>query len=90
MTLLAELLSPSFVLSTLLAFLGATLWFAWQGGGWRGWVIDVLAAILGFAAGQLLATLWQTPLPAVGEVHVVEGMLGSWLMLWLVSRWRRG
>lgn len=89
MTVLTELVTPSLLLSVLLALLWATLWFAWQGGGWRGWVIDVLAALLGFAAGQLLGTLLRTPLPAVGEVHAVEGTLGSWLVLWLANRWRR-
>lgn len=89
MSALTDFFTPSLVLSTLLALLWATLWFAWRGGGWRGWLIDVLAALFGFAAGQLLATLLNSPLPAVGEVHVIEGTLASWLVLWLVTRLAR-
>lgn len=89
MNILLDVVSPAFVLSTLLALLWATLWFVWRGGGWRGWLIAVLAAVLGFGAGQLLATLLGSPLPAIGQVHVIEGTLCSWLALWLVHWLRR-
>lgn len=88
MNALLDVLSPAFVLSTLLALMWATLWFVWRGGGWRGWLLDVLAALLGFGAGQLAAVLLRSPLPAVGQAHVIEGTVGSWLTLWLVD-WLR-
>ncbi|MCA9871194.1 MAG: hypothetical protein H6649_00840 [Caldilineae bacterium] len=86
MTSLSEFLAPSLILSTVLAVLVATLWYAWRGGGLRAWVVDVLAALLGFGAGQLIGWWLGLPLPAIGQVRVVEGVLLALLALWLVSR----
>ncbi len=70
----------------MLAVLLATVWYAWRGGGLRAWVVDVLAALLGFGAGQLIGWWLNLPLPAVGQVRVIEGALLALLALWLVSR----
>ena len=86
MTSVSEFLAPSLILSTVLAVLVATLWYAWRGGGLRAWVVDVLAALLGFGAGQLIGWWLGLPLPAIGQVRVVEGVLLALLALWLVSR----
>ena len=88
MSALLDVVSPAFVLSTLLALIWATLWFVWRGGGWRGWLVDALAALLGFGVGHLAAVLLHSPLPAVGQVQVIEGTVGCWLALWLVH-WLR-
>ena len=79
-------MTPAFLLVTLLALLYATLWYAWRGGGWRQWLVDVLAALLGFALGQLLGWWLNLPLPAIGQVRIVEGTVLSWLALWLTGR----
>lgn len=89
MTSILDLLPPSLILSTLLAVLWATIWFVWRGRGWRDWLVDVLAALLGFGLGQLLGWLLDLPLPTVGEVRVVEGTIFAWLALWFVQWWRR-
>lgn len=86
MTGFAEFIPPSLVLSSLLAVLLATLWYLWRGGGLRAWVVDVLAALLGFGAGQLVGWWLNLPLPSVGQVRVIEGALFALLALWLVSR----
>lgn len=86
MTSFSELIAPSLILSTVLAVLLATVWYAWRGGGLRAWVVDVLAALLGFGAGQLIGWWLDLPLPAIGQVRVVEGVLLALLALWLVSR----
>lgn len=86
MTSFSEFLAPSLILSTMLAVLLATVWYAWRGGGLRAWVVDVLAALLGFGAGQLIGWWLNLPLPAVGQVRVIEGALLALLALWLVSR----
>ena len=86
MTSFSEFLAPSLILSTVLAVLLATVWYAWRGGGLRAWVGDVLAALLGFGAGQLIGWWLNLPLPAVGQVRVIEGALLALLALWLVSR----
>jgi hypothetical protein len=83
----AELIPPSLILSSLLALLLATAWYAWRGGGLRAWVVDLLAALLGFGLGQLAGWALNLPLPAVGQVRVIEGVLFALAALWLVSRW---
>jgi uncharacterized membrane-anchored protein len=82
------LLPPSLVLSTVLAVLLGTLWFVWRGRTLRDWVIDVLAALLGFGLGQLVGWLLGLGLPTIGEVRVVEGSLFAVLALWLTQRLR--
>lgn len=86
MTAFSEFLPPSLILSTVLAVLLATLWYIWRGGGLRAWVVDVLAALLGFGLGQLVGWWLDPPLPSVGQVRVIEGVLFALLALWLVSR----
>ncbi len=83
------LLPPSLVLSTVLAVLLGTLWFVWRGRTLRDWIIDVLAALLGFGLGQLVGWLLGLGLPTIGEVRVVEGALFAVLALWLTQRLRR-
>ena len=83
------LLPPSLVLSTVLAVLLGTLWFVWRGRTLRDWIIDVLAALLGFGLGQLAGWLLGLGLPTIGEVRVVEGSLFAVLALWLTQRLRR-
>jgi hypothetical protein len=84
-----DFLPPSLILSTLLAVLLGTLWFVWRGRTLRDWIIDVLAALLGFGLGQLVGWLLGFGLPTVGEVRVVEGSLLAVLALWLVNRAQR-
>lgn len=86
MPLLPDLLAPSLILSTLLALVWATLWFAWRGKRLRDWGLGVLAALLGFGLGQLVGWLAGLPLPTIGEVRVIEGTLLCWLALWLLYR----
>jgi hypothetical protein len=66
-----------------------TLWFAWRGRTLADWIIDVLAALLGFGLGQLVGWLLGLGLPTIGEVRVVEGSLFAVLALWLTQRLRR-
>jgi len=79
-------LPPSLLLSTLLSLIWATGWFIWRGGNGRHWLGDALVALLGFGAGQLAGWLLDLPVPAVGNVRVVEGTLLSWASLWLLRR----
>ena len=83
------LLPPPLVLSTVLAVLLGTLWFVWRGRTVRDWIIDVLAALLGFAMGQLVGWLLGLGLPTIGQVRVVEGLLFALLALGLTQRLRR-
>ena len=82
-------LPPSLILSTLLAIVLGTLWFAWRGQTPRDWIIDLLAALLGCGLGQLVGWLLTLGLPTIGEVRVVEGTVFALLALWLTQRLRR-
>ncbi len=82
-------LPPSLLLSTLLAAVLGTLWFAWRGRTLRDWIIDLLAALLGFGLGQLVGWLLGLGLPTIGEVRVVEGTVFALLALWSTQRLRR-
>ena len=86
--MIIEYLPPSLILSTVLALLWATVWYVWRGGSWRDWLLDVLAALIGFGVGQLLGWWLDLPLPAIGQVRAVEGTLFSWLLLFLLRRKR--
>lgn len=81
-------LPPSLLLSTVLAVLLGTLWFVWRGRTPRDWVIDVLAALLGFGLGQLVGWLLGLGVPVIGEVRVVEGSLFALLALGVTQHMR--
>jgi uncharacterized membrane protein YeaQ/YmgE (transglycosylase-associated protein family) len=76
-------LSPALWLSVLLAFIYSTLFTIWRGGGWRGWLLDLLAGLIGFALGQLAATLFDSTLVRVGDVHLLWATVGAVIALLL-------
>ena len=41
--------------------------------------------ILGFAAGNLVGWLLGSPLPMLGDVHVLEASAGAWLCLTIAN-----
>lgn len=41
--------------------------------------------LCGFAAGNLLAALIGSPLPMLGDLHVVEASAGAWVALLLAN-----
>ncbi len=41
--------------------------------------------LCGFAAGNLLAWLMGSPLPMLGDLHVLEASAGAWLALLLAN-----
>lgn len=80
------LLSPSLVLSGLLASLyGAVFHFIW-GKTWRELALYLVAALVGFAAGQAIFDSLGFSLYRIGEVRVIESTIVSWGCLF-VARW---
>ena len=41
--------------------------------------------LFGFSAGNLAATLLHSPLPTLGDIHILEASLGAWVVLSLVN-----
>jgi len=80
------LLSPSFVLSTLISTALAALFNLWQGGSTRDLALYLIAGWLGFALGELLGDWIGLDLLMLGEIHLTEATLTCCLLLFL-ARW---
>jgi hypothetical protein len=78
-------LSPTLWLSVLLAVIYSTLFTIWRGGGFKQWLLDLLAGLIGFGLGQLAGSLFHSTFVRVGEVHLLLGSLGAAVAL-LVGR----
>jgi uncharacterized membrane protein YeaQ/YmgE (transglycosylase-associated protein family) len=82
-------LSPALWLSILLGLVYGALFTLWRGGGWRQAWRDLVAGVVGFGFGQLLAMLLPLPSPQVGEVHLLWGSIMAVVFLLLSRRfWR--
>ena len=83
------ILSPALWLSVLFGMIYSLLFTLWRGGGWRQALRDLLAGVLGFGAGQLLASFLPLPTLRVGETHLIWGSLVAALSLLLGRRYWR-
>ena len=80
------LLSPALLLSLVIALIYAALFHLWQGRTLRDLGVFALAAVVGFAAGQGVGQLTHFEWLVVGQVHMVEGSLFSWMALLIANR----
>ncbi len=84
-----SLISPGLALSALLATAYGAAFHLLRGGDYGRLARYMLAAWAGFALGQVAAWLAGWEFAMIGEVHVVEGTLGSLLLMvivhWLVA-----
>jgi hypothetical protein len=74
-------LSPGLWLSVLFALIYALLFSVWRWAGWRQLGRDVLAGVLGFAAGQLVGTLVGVGWGRIGQGHLLLGTVGAGVAL---------
>jgi hypothetical protein len=83
--------SPGLWLSVLLAVIYSLLFSTWRWAGWGQLGRDVLAGLLGFAAGQLIGTLVGVDWGRIGQVQLLFGTAGAVASL-AVGRalWRMG
>jgi hypothetical protein len=82
-------LSPALWLSVLFGLIYGALFTLWRGGGIRQGLRDIVAGLLGFGAGQIIATLLPLPSLQVGEAHLLWGSVFAVLCLLLGRRiWR--
>jgi hypothetical protein len=68
-------LSPALWLCVLFGLIYSVLFTLWRGGGFKQLLRDIVVGVLGFAAGQLLASILHLPTLRVGEVHLLWGSL---------------
>jgi hypothetical protein len=79
---------PALVMSLLLASTYAVAFHLWQGRSLRDLLAFWLAAVLGFAAGQLAGSLLDLVPWIFGQLHIIEATLGAILFM-VVVRWLR-
>jgi len=84
--MLGFLLSPALLLSLVIALLYAALFHLWRGQTLRDLRVFALAALAGFAVGQGVGRLTGLPWLVVGQVHMLEASLFSWLALFIAKR----
>ena len=79
-----SLISPGLALAVILATAYGAAFHLWRGGGYGMLVRYLLAAWGGFVLGQLVGWLGGWELARVGQVHVLEGTLGSGVLLVII------
>ena len=79
------LISPGLALSVLIATAYGAAFHLWRGGGFRALLRYLVAAWAGFAAGQVVGWLAGWDYFMLGQVHLLEGTLGSVLLLLMTS-----
>jgi hypothetical protein len=82
------LISPALVLSALVAGAYAAVFNLWRNGSPRDLAFYLVAAWAGFALGQAAGWLIGLDWGMIGSVHMIEGTLFAWLLLFLMS-WLR-
>jgi hypothetical protein len=70
----------------LIASIYGALFHVWRGRSFRELPLYLIASGLGFALGQLIATLIGLDIFMIGPLHIIEASLGSWVMLF-IARW---
>ncbi len=78
---MSALISPGLLLSVILCIAYASAFHFWRGRTLRDFALYLLAAALGFGAGQLVGLFTRISWLQIGEVHVVEATLGAWLAM---------
>jgi len=78
--------SPSLVLSVLKASIYALLSHLIWGGGVAELALYWAIGSLGFGLGQALSRLLPFEALTIGDVHLLEGTLGCWFLLFIVKR----
>lgn len=76
---------PSWLLAFLLAACNVFVFRVILGHAGRSALSLLPAGLLGFALGNLLASLFRSPLPGLGDVHVIEASAMAWLALLLMN-----
>jgi hypothetical protein len=79
------LVPPSWLLALLLAALHVFLFRIFLGREGRSVFYFFPWGIAGFAAGNLIAVFASSPLPSLGDVHIVEASIGAWLLLTIAN-----
>ena len=80
--------APALILSLILTTAYAAAFYLWQGRSMRDLLFFWLAAIVGFASGQVAGYLLDFVPWTIGQVHIIEATLVALLFLF-IARWLR-
>ena len=80
------LLSPPIILSLIIASAYAAFFNLWQGGSAKDLLLYMVACWLGFGIGELAGDFLGLDILMIGEIHVLEGTVGSLVLLFL-AKW---
>jgi len=80
--------SPSLVLWPILSVLYAAAFHLLIGQSWRELGVSLLASLVGFVCGQLLAVVAGWPDIVIGQIRLISSFVGSVLVLLLARRLR--
>jgi hypothetical protein len=78
------LISPGLAISALLATAYGAAFHLWRGGGVNALVRCLVAAWGGFALGQVVGWLCGWEFLMLGQVHLLEGTVGSALLMVMI------
>ena len=81
-----SLISPGLAMSALVATAYGAAFHLWRGGGFGMLLRYLIAAWAGFALGQVIGWLGGWEFVMLGQVHILEGTLGS-IVLLLIAYW---
>ena len=76
-----SLVPPGLLLGLIVSVGYAGLFHLWGGRNMRDLLAYLLASAVGFTFGQALGALLHFPLPAVGQVHIIEASVLAWLAM---------
>ena len=79
-------ITPTILLLAILAVGMGLVYHLWRGGGFGRLILSIIAAGIGIAIGQLLSQFFGWRLIMLGEVHLVEALIGGMLVLVLINR----
>jgi hypothetical protein len=83
------LIPPALVLIAVIAVIYGALFYLWKGRGWTELGLFMLAAMVGFWVGQLVALLLNLDVLKVGQIHLIEGTIFAWLFMLAIAWLRR-
>ncbi len=73
--------APSLLLGLVICIAYASIYHIWGGETLQDLLFFMIIASAGFFIGQMMGFITQVNLLKIGQLHLVEGTIGSWLLL---------
>jgi hypothetical protein len=79
-------MSPTILFLAILAVGLGLVYHLWRGGGFARLITSIVAASIGVTIGQLIGQFLSWPLIVIGEVHLIETLIGGLLVVVVLNR----